>query len=66
MVTTKKKAPAKPVKKSPAKKASAPKAEKVATFDLSSLTIVRDLFKNRADEEVKYVTGVYRYIDPSQ
>ncbi len=35
-------------------------------FDQASLDAVHTIFANRADEEAKYVTGVYRYVDPSQ
>lgn len=35
-------------------------------FDGSSMEAVRTVFSKRADEEAKYVTGVYRYADPSQ
>lgn len=35
-------------------------------FNESSLEAIRDIFSERAAEEAKYVTGVYRYADPSQ
>lgn len=35
-------------------------------FDSSSLEDIHIIFENRAAEESKYVTGVYRYADPSQ
>ena len=31
-----------------------------------SLDAIRTIFANRAAEEAKYVTGAYRYTDPSQ
>lgn len=37
-----------------------------ATFDSSSVEVVQKVFLKRASEEMKYVTGVYRYADPSQ
>ena len=41
-------------------------ATSTLSFDSSSIGIIRDVFANRAAEENKYVTGVYRYADPSQ
>jgi len=38
----------------------------VPTFNQSSLDAIRTVFANRAAEEEKYVTGVYRFSDPSQ
>lgn len=35
-------------------------------FNSSSLEAVNEIFSKRATEEAKYVTGVYRYADPSQ
>lgn len=35
-------------------------------FSRSSFDTVHAIFAHRADEETKYVTGVYRYTDPSQ
>lgn len=35
-------------------------------FDQSSLDAIHAVFKDRAAEDLKYVTGVYRYADPSQ
>lgn len=35
-------------------------------FNRSSLDAIRTIFANRAEEEAKYVTGTYRYADPSQ
>ncbi len=35
-------------------------------FNNSSLDTIHTIFLNRADEEGKYRTGTYRYIDPSQ
>lgn len=37
-----------------------------AAFNRSSLDVIHAIFEKRAAEEVKYVTGVYRYADPSQ
>lgn len=37
-----------------------------AVFSRSSLDTIHTIFANRAAEEAKYVTGVYRYADPSQ
>ena len=37
-----------------------------AIFSSSSLEIIHTTFASRAAEEAKYVTGVYRYTDPSQ
>lgn len=44
---------------------------KVATtpsqpFTPSSLPAIQSLFTERSEEEDKYVTGVYRFADPSQ
>ena len=41
-------------------------SEAVPVFSTSSLNSIESVFTNRADEEAKYVTGVYRYADPSQ
>ena len=35
-------------------------------FSRSSLDTIRTIFASRAEEEAKYVTGAYRYVDPSQ
>ena len=35
-------------------------------FNSSSLDVIHSVFSRRATEEAKYVTGVYRYADPSQ
>ena len=35
-------------------------------FNNSSLNAIHTVFEKRATEEAKYVTGVYRYTDPSQ
>jgi len=35
-------------------------------FNHTSLDAIHTVFEKRADEEAKYVTGVYRYADPSQ
>ncbi|MDO8566727.1 MAG: hypothetical protein Q7R58_01075 [bacterium] len=35
-------------------------------FNSSSMEAVQAVFLKRANEEAKYVTGVYRYADPSQ
>ncbi len=37
-----------------------------AVFDNSSMNTIHSVFKERAYEEAKYRTGVYRYADPSQ
>jgi hypothetical protein len=37
-----------------------------AVFDRASINTIRTVFEMRAAEEAKYVTGVYRYADPSQ
>lgn len=43
-------------------------AEPKATplFSRATLEEIRTIFADRAAEEAKYVTGVYRYADPSQ
>ncbi|MDD2657154.1 MAG: hypothetical protein PHD04_00630 [Candidatus Pacebacteria bacterium] len=43
---------------------SAPKVAPI--FDPVALEAVRKVFANRAAEEAKYISGVYRYADPSQ
>jgi len=43
-----------------------PAPSATATFDRTSLEAIRTIFESRADEEAKYVTGVYRYADPSR
>jgi hypothetical protein len=43
---------------------SVPVSEPV--FSSSSLDAIHSVFSKRATEEDKYVTGVYRYVDPSQ
>jgi hypothetical protein len=35
-------------------------------FNQSSLDTIRTVFSTRESEEIKYVTGVYSYPDPSQ
>lgn len=35
-------------------------------FDRASVDTINKVFEKRAAEEAKYVTGVYRYADPSQ
>ncbi len=35
-------------------------------FDPATLDTIHTVFANRATEESKYLTGVYRYADPSQ
>ena len=35
-------------------------------FNSASLDAIHSVFSKRATEEAKYVTGVYRYADPSQ
>lgn len=35
-------------------------------FSSSSLDEINTIFANRATEEEKYITGTYRYADPSQ
>ncbi|MEK7515732.1 MAG: hypothetical protein AAB555_02250 [Patescibacteria group bacterium] len=35
-------------------------------FDSSSIEAIHEIFEKRSTEEAKYVTGVYRYADPSQ
>ncbi len=35
-------------------------------FNHSSIDVINAIFEKRAAEEAKYVTGVYRYTDPSQ
>jgi hypothetical protein len=37
-----------------------------AVFDRESIKTIHKVFEERAAEEAKYVTGVYRYADPSQ
>jgi len=41
-----------------------PKATPI--FSRTSLEAIHTIFADRAAEETKYVTGVYRYADPSQ
>lgn len=43
--------------------AAAPSTDAVSR---SALSIVRTIFDERAGEEMKYVTGTYRFPDPSQ
>ena len=43
-----------------------PLPETPAVFNRSSLDTIRTVFAARAEEEAKYVTGTYRYTDPSQ
>ncbi|HVB20264.1 MAG TPA: hypothetical protein VNF51_03245 [Candidatus Paceibacterota bacterium] len=35
-------------------------------FNSASLDAIHTIFVNRAAEQTKYVTGFYRYVDPSQ
>lgn len=35
-------------------------------FNQASLNTIHTIFSNRADEELKYQTGTYRFVDPSQ
>ncbi len=35
-------------------------------FSHSSLDTIHSIFTSRATEEAKYVTGTYRFVDPSQ
>lgn len=35
-------------------------------FSQSSLTVIRSIFADRAEEKAKYETGAYRFADPSQ
>jgi hypothetical protein len=37
-----------------------------STFNQASLDAIHNVFENRALEEGKYTTGVYRYTDPAQ
>lgn len=37
-----------------------------SVFNRSSLDAIQTIFADRAAEEAKYVTGVYRYTDPSR
>jgi len=43
-----------------------PPAALPSTFSRTSLDAINAIFASRAAEEAKYVTGVYRYADPSQ
>lgn len=42
------------------------KPQNTSVFNPASLDEVHAVFDQRAKEEAKYVTGVYRYADPSQ
>ena len=44
----------------------APATTTPAVFNRSSVDAIRGIFDARAAEEAKYVTGVYRFADPSQ
>jgi len=44
----------------------APVTEAPPLFSRSSLDTIRTIFSSRAAEQDKYVTGTYRYADPSQ
>jgi hypothetical protein len=44
----------------------APTSGTSPTFNRASLDAVHTIFTNRAAEEVKYETGVYSFVDPSQ
>lgn len=35
-------------------------------FDQSSLNAIHTVFTSRAEEQAKYITGTYRFTDPSQ
>lgn len=41
-------------------------ASTTPAFDSSSINIISTIFEQRSAEEAKYVTGVYKFIDPSQ
>lgn len=41
-------------------------SDTTSPFNRSSLDAIHEVFEARATEEAKYVTGVYRYADPSQ
>ncbi|MBU6388431.1 hypothetical protein KGQ72_00935 [Patescibacteria group bacterium] len=43
----------------------APASATAPLFSRASLDAIHTIFTDRADEEAKYVTGVYRYADPS-
>lgn len=43
-----------------------PATKTPAIFNNSSLDTIRSIFDKRAAEEEKYVTGAYRFADPSQ
>lgn len=43
-----------------------PVPKSAPVFNRSSIDAIHTIFEKRAAEEVKYVTGVYRYADPSQ
>ena len=43
-----------------------PLSETPEVFSRSSLDTIRSVFASRAEEEARYVTGTYRYTDPSQ
>ena len=43
----------------------APISATPSAFNSASLDAIRDIFQNRAAEEAKYATGVYRFVDPS-
>ncbi|MBI5405653.1 hypothetical protein HY972_01275 [Candidatus Kaiserbacteria bacterium] len=43
-----------------------PKASPSSAVDTVSLDAIRAVFEERAAEKAKYVTGVYRYADPSR
>jgi hypothetical protein len=44
----------------------APVSTAPPVFNRSSIDTINTVFQMRATEEAKYVTGVYRYTDPSQ
>ncbi len=44
----------------------APATEAPPIFSRSSLDTIRTIFASRAEEEAKYVNGIYRFVDPSQ
>ena len=45
---------------------SAAATSTLPAFNRSSIDTINTVFQTRATEDAKYVTGVYRYTDPSQ
>lgn len=43
-----------------------PAAKAPAAFNNSSLDTIHAVFSSRVEKEEKYITGAYRFIDPSQ